>query len=144
VQCVTLHTYGTPQHRLAVPKQAYTHMTAIRIVAECLDEPGLGELVDEEGDAGIGGVQLAGQRALDSPVRPTGGDHKEEVIPLLGEAESRQCLAHDRLGLGKSAAQLGNELDVGQRIACQPHPLCGHAVNVHGEAIECVESPAAT
>jgi hypothetical protein len=141
VQCVALHADGVPEHRLALTQQADANVTPVRPVANGLDQSGVGDLVDEKRDARLGAVQLAGECPLHGPVLAAGRDHQEEVIALLGEAESRQRLAHDRLRLGEGSAQLGDERDIGQRVTRQPHALGGHGRNVHGEAIDCVVSP---
>jgi hypothetical protein len=131
VQRITLHADGLPEHPLPFPQHAHTHVTAIRSVPDRLDELRLRQLVDQKRDARLGAVQFACECALHGPVRTTGGNHEEQVISLLGQTEPGQGLAHDRLRFGEGAAQLGDELDVGQRVSRQQHTLGGHAVNVH-------------
>jgi hypothetical protein len=138
VQCVSLHADGMSEHRLALTQQAHANVTPVRPVADGFDESGLGNLMDQKRDARLGAVELAGESPLDGPVRTAGRDHEEEVIALLGEAESHERLAHDGLRLGEGPAQLGNELDVGQCVTRQPHPVGGHVENVHAEGIDCV------
>ncbi|GAC1581901.1 MAG: hypothetical protein NVS3B18_15420 [Candidatus Dormibacteria bacterium] len=86
-------------------------------------------------------MQLSSQASLDGAIRAAGGHDEQEVVALLGEPERRQRLAHDRLCLGESAAQLRDQRDVGQRIPRQPHAVGGHDKNVHGEQRGRIYSP---
>jgi hypothetical protein len=135
VEGIALHADRTREQGLAVGPTVNAHLAAIRPVAYGLDQTGVGELAHEQGDARLWAVELAGEGALNGSIQAARGDHQEKVVALLGKAELGQRLSHDGLSLREGAAQLGDELDVGQRVPRQLRPLGEHVQNVHAERV---------
>ncbi len=140
VEGLALYADGATQNLLAVAPEAHPDMTPVGVVADGLDQARVAQLMHKERDARLRTVERAGQRALSCAGRTTGRDHQEEVVALLGETESHQGPSHDGLRVCKGAPQLGDQLDVGERIPCAPHTLGGHALNVHRRGIACGDS----
>jgi hypothetical protein len=143
MQCVTLHPDGPLQHSVALAEEAHAHMTTIALIAERLDETGVGQLAHQQRDPRLRAVQLASESALDGSVATSGGDDEQQVVALLRQPQAGEGLAHDGLGLGECAAKLSHECDVGQGIPGQLRALGRHALNVHVQHAGCLRSAAA-
>ncbi len=90
----------------------------------------------------LGTMESLGQRALAQSRGATRGHDEQEVVALLGQTEAGQRLTHHRLRLGEGAAELGDQLDVGQSVTRPAHTLSGHALNVHAGGLRRLNSRA--